>query len=118
MNQLHLQFKKAAGGGVGGLDLHLEHEGDPFMCVSSTLTKETPPCSLLPTPPASTHTAAGFQGNQVTAGLQGAERVRPVLRGDPGGQRSPMAWDLSRGGGGQVTNGGTDSPGHSSLLLC
>ena len=35
MNQLHLQFKKAAGGGVGGLDLHLEHEGDPFMCVSS-----------------------------------------------------------------------------------
>ena len=51
MNQLHLQFKKAAGGGVGGLDLHLEHEGDPFMCVSSTLTKETPPCSLLPTPP-------------------------------------------------------------------
>ena len=60
--------------------------------------KETPPCSLLPTPPASTHTAAGFQGNQVTAGLQGTKRVRPVLRGDPGGQRSPMAWELSGGG--------------------
>lgn len=78
--------------------------------------KETPPCSLLPTPPASTHTAAGFQGNQVTAGLQGTKRVRPVLRGDPGGQRSPMAWELS--GGGQVTSGGTDSPGDDSLLLC
>lgn len=85
MNQLHIQFKKVAGGGVGGPD-------------SIWSMKETPPCSLLPTPPASTHTAAGFQGNQVTAGLQGTKRVRPVLRGDPGGQRSPMAWELSGGG--------------------
>lgn len=77
--------------------------------------KETPLCSLLPTPPASTHMAAGFQENQVTAGLQGTKRARPVLQGDPGGQRSPTACEPS--GGAQVTHGGTDSPGDSSLPL-
>lgn len=96
--------------GLGGavcLDLHLEHKGDPLH-VCELCAKETLLCSLLPTPPASTLTAAGFQENQVTAGLQELSGRDQFCRVIPG-QRSPTACEPSEGA--RWAHGGTDSPG-------
>lgn len=43
--------QEGGGGWGGGPRLHLEHEGDPFMCVSSTRTKRPLPAACSPPRP-------------------------------------------------------------------